>query len=139
MFAIAHFRSHVFDHWLPWHVFFNYAEFQPSRHCRFCKKNVKCSGTKVPRISLYSAVKNKQSVAFTASEILICPMLKFVMGLHDFRCTQMYILIFAFRGCYCLGSFTLAQDLFRQVSKYLLLSDKTRNFLSEHFLYLHVL
>ena len=36
----------------------------------FEKKDVKCSGTKVPRISLYSAVKNKQSVAFTDGEIL---------------------------------------------------------------------
>ena len=79
----------------------------------FEKKDVKCSGTKVPRISSYSVVKNKQSVAFTDSEILICPMLKFVTGLHDFRCTQMYILIFAF--------------------KYLLSRDKIQNFLSERF------
>ena len=27
------------------------------------------------------------------------------------HCMQMYILVFAFRGCYCLGSFTL-QDFF---------------------------
>ena len=42
-------------------------------------------------------------------------------GLHDSLCTQMCILIFAFRSCYCLGSFIL-QDLF-QVSKYLLSRD----------------
>ena len=54
-------------------------EFHPSRHCRFClkkKTDVTCSGTKVYRISLYSAVKNKQLVAFTDSDSLICPMLK---------------------------------------------------------------
>ena len=41
---------------------------------------------------------------------------KIVTGLHDSRCMQMCTLIFAFRSCYCLGSFIL-QDLF-QVSKY---------------------
>ena len=45
------------------------AEFHPSRHCRFCKKNpVTCRRTKVPRVSLYGVVKNKQLVAFTDSE-----------------------------------------------------------------------
>ena len=39
-------------------------------------------------------------------------------GLHGSRCTQKCTLIFAFRSCYCLGSFVL-QDLF-QVYKYLL-------------------
>ena len=52
-------------------------------------------------------------------------------GLHDSRCTEMYILIFAFRGCYCLGSLTL-QDFF-QVSKYLLSRKKIRNYPSERF------
>ena len=51
---------------------------------------------------------------------------KIVTGLHDSRCTQMCILIFALRSCYCLGSFVL-QDLF-QVSKYLLSRDKIWNF-----------
>ena len=46
-------------------------EFHPSRRCRFCNKNVICSGTKVPRVSLYSVVKNKQLVAFSDSESLV--------------------------------------------------------------------
>ena len=37
----------------------------------FVKKNLTCSGTKVPRVSLYSVVKNKQLVAFTDSKSLI--------------------------------------------------------------------
>ena len=49
---------------------------------------------------------------------------KIVTGLHDSRCTQMCILIFAFRSCYCLGSFIL-QDLC-QVSNYLLSRNKIR-------------
>ena len=46
-------------------------EFQPSRHCRFCKKNVTCSGAKVPRVSLFNVVGNKQLVVYTGTESLI--------------------------------------------------------------------
>ena len=44
------------------------SDFHPSRHCRFCTKNVTCCGTKVPRVSLYSVMKNKQLVALTDSD-----------------------------------------------------------------------
>ena len=37
----------------------------------YVKKNVTCSETKVPRVSLYGVVKNNQLVAFTDSESLI--------------------------------------------------------------------
>ena len=37
----------------------------------FVNNNFTCSGTKFPRVSLYSVVKNKQLVAFTDSESLI--------------------------------------------------------------------
>ena len=37
----------------------------------FVNDNLTCGGTKFPRVSLYSVVKNKQSVAFTDSESLI--------------------------------------------------------------------
>ena len=53
-------------------------------------------------------------------------------GLHNSCCTQLCILIFAFRSCYCLGSFIL-QVLF-QVSKYLLSRDKIWNFSWTFFL-----
>ena len=53
-------------------------------------------------------------------------------SVHDSRCSQKCILIFAFRGCYCLGSFRL-QDLF-QLSKYLLSRDKIGNFPWRFFL-----
>lgn len=43
---------------------------------------------------------------------------RYMTGLHDSCCTQMCILIFAFGGCYCLGSFIL--DDLCQVSEYLL-------------------
>ena len=43
---------------------------------------------------------------------------KIMTGLYDTHYTQMCTLIFAFRSCYCLGSYIL-QDLF-QVSKYFL-------------------
>ena len=100
------------------------AEFHP---LRFFKTNITFSGTKVPRVSLYGVVKNKQLVAFTDSESLICPMLKFCerpaqLPLHANVYSDL---------CLCLGSLTL-QDLF-QVSKYLLLREKIRNFLSERF------
>ena len=54
-------------------MFSSNAEFHPSRHCRFCKKKtVTCRGTKVPQVSLYRVVKNKQLVAFTDSESFNC-------------------------------------------------------------------
>lgn len=45
--------------------------FQPSKFCRLCKKSVSCTGTKVPRVSLFTAVGNKQLVCFTNSESVV--------------------------------------------------------------------
>ena len=42
-----------------------------SKCCRFRKKNVLCTGTKVARVSLFSATKNKELVAFTGVESLV--------------------------------------------------------------------
>ena len=56
---------------IAFHCMSSNTEFHPSRHCRFCNKSVTCSGTKVPRVSLYSVVRNKQLVTFTDSESLI--------------------------------------------------------------------
>ena len=68
-------RSFVFAHMCliaGFHVMSSSnAQFHPSRHCRFCKKKTPRSGTKVPLVSFYSVVKNKQLVAFTDSESLI--------------------------------------------------------------------
>ena len=46
-------------------------EVQPSKYCRFCQKYVSCLGTKVPRVSLFNVVRNKQLAAFTGTESLI--------------------------------------------------------------------
>ena len=71
-----------------------------------------------------------ESVEISASRLKIrledTEIKKIVTGLHDSRCTQKCTLIFAFRSCYCLGSFVL-QDLF-QVYEYLPSRDKIRNF-----------
>ena len=41
--------------------------FQPSKSCRFCQKNLMCLGTKVPRVSLFNAVRNKKLINMTLS------------------------------------------------------------------------
>ena len=43
----------------------------PSKCCRFCQKNLTCSGTKTPRISLFKVVKNKDLLAFTGTESVV--------------------------------------------------------------------
>ena len=46
-------------------------EIHPSKSCRFCKKNVTCQGTKVPRVSLFNVVRNKELVAYTGEECFV--------------------------------------------------------------------
>ena len=41
--------------------------FQPSKSCRFCPKNLTCLGTKVPRVYLFNAVRNKELINATLS------------------------------------------------------------------------
>ena len=41
--------------------------FQPSKSCRFCQKNLTCLGTKVPRVTLFNAVRNKKLINATLS------------------------------------------------------------------------
>ena len=41
--------------------------FQPSKSCRFCQKNLTCLGTKVPRVYLFNAVRNKELINATLS------------------------------------------------------------------------
>ena len=41
--------------------------FHPSKSCRFCQKNLTCLGTKVPRVSLFNAVRNKELINATLS------------------------------------------------------------------------
>lgn len=41
--------------------------FHPSKTCRFCQKNLTCLGTKVPRVSLFNAVRNKELINATLS------------------------------------------------------------------------
>ena len=82
----------------------------------------------------YAAALNRSSTDFLGRLLLrrrtehcltsITEIKKIVTDLYDSRCAQMCILIFAFRGCQCLGSFIL-QDLF-QVSEYLLSKNNER-------------
>ena len=44
---------------------------QPSASCRFCQKDLKCRGNKVPRVSLFSGVKNKDLVEFSGVNSLV--------------------------------------------------------------------
>ena len=41
--------------------------FQPSKSCRFCQTNLTCLGTKVPRVSLFNAIRNKKLINVTLS------------------------------------------------------------------------
>ena len=43
----------------------------PSSCCRFCGKNVKSSGNKTPRVSLFNVVTNKDLVGFSGKESLV--------------------------------------------------------------------
>ena len=43
----------------------------PSSCCRFCGKNVKSSGNKIPRVSLFNVVTNKDLVGFSGKESLV--------------------------------------------------------------------
>ena len=38
---------------------------------RFCKKNVTCLGTKVPRVSLFNVVRNKELVCYSGDEYFV--------------------------------------------------------------------
>ena len=42
-----------------------------SKFCRFCKKNVTCLGTKIPRVSLFKVVRNKELVSYTGGETVV--------------------------------------------------------------------
>lgn len=39
--------------------------------CRFCGKNVKSSGNKIPRVSFFNVVTNKDLVGFSGKESLV--------------------------------------------------------------------
>ena len=41
------------------------------KFCRFCKKNVTCLGTKIPRVSLFKVVRNKELVSYTGGETVV--------------------------------------------------------------------
>ena len=42
-----------------------------SKHCRFCNKNLTCAGTKLPRVSLFNVLKNKELLAFCEAERIV--------------------------------------------------------------------
>ena len=46
-------------------------QIHPSASCRFCEKNLKCSGSKFPRVSLFNIVKNKEIVGYSGEESLV--------------------------------------------------------------------
>lgn len=46
-------------------------QIHPSASCRFCEKNLKCSGGKVPCVSLFNIVKNKEIVGYSGEESLV--------------------------------------------------------------------
>ena len=46
-------------------------EVHPSKCCRFCKKNVTCQGTKVPRVSLFNIIRNKELLAYSDDDYLV--------------------------------------------------------------------
>ena len=43
----------------------------PLKSCRFCKKNVTCQGTKVPRLSLFNIVRNKELLSYSGDEYFV--------------------------------------------------------------------
>ena len=46
-------------------------EVHTSKSCRFCKKNVTCQGTKVPRVSLFNIVRNKELLSYSGDEYFV--------------------------------------------------------------------
>ena len=57
----------------------------PSTCCRFCQKNVKCQGTaKIPRVSLFNEVFNKDLVGFLGADSLVLADLASSLG-HDLK------------------------------------------------------
>ena len=57
----------------------------PSTCCRFCQKNVKCRGTaKIPRVSLFNEVFNKDLVGFSGADSLVLTDLASSLG-HDLK------------------------------------------------------
>ena len=46
-------------------------EVHPLKSCRFCKKNVTCQGTKVPRVSLFNIVRNKELLSYSGDEYFV--------------------------------------------------------------------
>ena len=57
----------------------------PSTCCRFCQKNVKCRGTaKIPRVSLFNQVFNKDLVGFSGADSLVLADLASSLG-HDLK------------------------------------------------------
>lgn len=45
----------------------------PSKSCRFCKKSLTYIGSKVPRVSVFNVVKNKELLAYTGTESVVLP------------------------------------------------------------------
>lgn len=62
----------------------NELEIHPSSFCRFCERNVKCSGTKVPRVSLFSQIKNKDLTGFSGVQSLVLADVALSLG-HELR------------------------------------------------------
>ena len=48
--------------------------FQPSKSCRFFQKNLTCLGTRVPRVYLFNAVRNKELINATCTTPTVCPL-----------------------------------------------------------------
>ena len=46
-------------------------QVHPSKCCRFCQKNVTCQGTKVPRVSLFNIIRNKELLAYSGDEYFV--------------------------------------------------------------------
>ena len=49
----------------------NDLQVPPSLFCRFCQKNLICTGAKVPKVSLFSVLKTRDLVGFSGAERLI--------------------------------------------------------------------
>jgi len=50
---------------------FSNVEAHPLKCCRFCKKNVTCQGTKVPRVSLVNIIRIKELLAYSGNEYFV--------------------------------------------------------------------
>ena len=44
---------------------------RPSKSCRFCKKSLTCSRSKVPRVSVFNVVENRELLAYTGMESVV--------------------------------------------------------------------